>query len=132
MLARWPVDLQGVPQLKGYFLTINDPRPLILPKKNDFLSSFGQILFSSLSNFFPKHIKTSSNTLDSHLFFTIFKVVFLHPIFLSLIPYLGFEVQGCGCSFLTTIYTFFSLLLFLASFCLMKYFICFSWHVLAS
>ena len=35
------------------------------------------------------------------------KVVFLLSIFLSLALYLGFEVQGCGCSFLAKIHTHF-------------------------
>ena len=58
------------------------------------------------------------------------KVVFLLSIFLSLVQYLGFEVQGCGCSFLATIHTPFSLLIFLTSFCSIKCFIYFSQHVL--
>ena len=89
-------------QLKGHFFTINAPRPLILPKKNKikniyifqaFLGRFSLSLLSLIS--LPnksKHIKTPSNTLDSHLISTIFKVMFLHPIFLSFVPYLGFEV----------------------------------------
>ena len=103
--------------------------PHFVEKENNSRHSFSLSLSLSLS---PKHIKTPQNTLDSHIFYTTFKFVFLHLIFLCLVPYLGFEVQRCGCSFLAIIHTPFSLLLFLSSFCLMKCFICFSQHVLAS
>ena len=107
--------------LKGHFFAIKASRPLILHKKKRkkrerILGSFWADSFSPLSNFSPKHIKIPQNTLDSHLFSIIFKVVFLHSIFLSLVLYLGFEVQGCGCSFLAIIHTLFTLLLFLTLF----------------
>ena len=91
--ARWPVALQGAPATEGSLFHYKCPQTPHFVEKNDFLGNFGQILsLSSLSNFSPKQIQTPSNTLDSHLFSTIFKVVFLHLIFLSLVPYLGFEV----------------------------------------
>ena len=93
-----------------------------------------QLYFFSLISFLntSKHNQTPSNILDYHLFSTIIKVVFLHPILLSLVPYLGFEVQGCGCSFLATIHPLFLLQLFLALSCLIICFYCFCQHVLAS
>ena len=131
--ARWPAALQGAPAIEGSLFHFKCPQTPHFVEKNDFLGNFGQILsLSSLSNFSPKQIQTPSNTLDSHLFSTIFKVVFFHLIFLSLVPYLGFEVQGCKCSFLATIHTPFSLLLFLTFFCSIICFICFSQHVLSS
>ena len=137
MSASQSVALHGAPVAKGsLFCYKNLQTPHFAPKnkkiKNILGSIFGRFSPSSLSNFSPKHIQTHQNTLDSHIFSTIFKVVLLHLIFLSLVPYLGFEVQGYGCSFLATIHTLFSLQLFLASFCIIKCFICFSWHVLAS
>ena len=120
---------------KGHFSSINAPGPLFLQKTKELLGNFWRILslltLISLPNT-SKHIKTPSNSLNSHMFSSIFKVVFFHPIFLSFVPYLGFEVQRCGCSFLATIHTPFSLQLFLASFCLIKCFYCFFQHVLAS
>ena len=70
----------------GHFSAINASKPLILPKKKK--KEFLGWLSLSLS----KHIQTPSNFLDSHIFSTIIKVVLLHPIFLSLVPYLGFEI----------------------------------------
>ena len=125
--TKWLAALQGVWVSKGSLFHYKCPQTPHFVEKNDFLGNFGQILsLSSLSNFSPKHIQTPSNTLNSHLFSTIFKVVFLHLIFLSLVPYLRFEVWGCGCIFLATIHNPFSLLLFLTSFCLIICFICFS------
>ena len=95
MLVGWLVALQGVPEAEGSFFQYKCPQtPHFAKKKRKerVLGSFCVDSLSPLFNFFPKHIQTPSNTLDSPLFSTIIKVVFLHPIFLSLIPYLGFEV----------------------------------------
>ena len=53
---------------------------------------FKEDSLSPLSNFSPKHVQTPLNTLDSPFFSTIIKEVFLHPIFFSLVQYLGFDV----------------------------------------
>ena len=60
--------------------------------------------FFSLSSlhFSPKN---TSKNLRFNLSLNNQKVVFLLSIFLSLVLYLGFEAQGCGCIFLATIYT---------------------------
>ena len=132
--ARWSAALQGAPATEGSLFHYKCPQTPHFVEKKRFSRQFwaDYLSLSSLSNFSPKHIQTPSNTLNSHLFSTIFKVVFLHLIFLSLVPYLGFEVQECKCSFLTTIHTPFSLLLFLTFFCSIICFICFSQHALAS
>ena len=57
-----------------------------------------------------KHIKTSWFLLLHQKY----KVLFLYPIFFSLVLYLGFGVQGCGYSFLATIHTSKFINLFLA------------------
>ena len=54
-----------------------------------------------LSSKHKKHIKVS-------WFFLLhqkYKVLFLYPIFFSLVLHLGFRVYGCECSFLATIHT---------------------------
>ena len=135
--ARWSAALQGAPATEGSLFHYKCPQTPHFVEKNDFLGNFGQIISLSLLSLISllntsKHLQTPSNTLNSHLFSTIFKVVFLHLIFLSLVPYLGFEVQECKCSFLTTIHTPFSLLLFLTFFCSIICFICFSQHALSS
>ena len=99
MSTRWLPALQGVPEAKESFFQYKWPlTPHFAPKKRKrkilgsfWANSLPLLSLISLSNT-PKHIKTPSNTLDSHLFSTIFKVMFLHLIFLSLVPYLGFEV----------------------------------------
>ena len=117
-------------KLKGQFSNIKASRPLILQKKKkrrDFGQFPRQILFLlsliSLPNI-SKHIQTSPNTFDSSLFYN-HNVVFLHSIFLSLIPYLGFEVQEYRCSSLVIIHTLFFSQLFLAFSCSIIYFISF-------
>ena len=90
MSASWLVALQGAPIAKGsHFCYKSLQKPSFCKKKkkkkkekrkNLIRGSFWAV---SLSNFSPKHTKTSLNTLDAHLFPSIFKVVFLHLIFLS-------------------------------------------------
>ena len=106
--GRWP--LKGRWKPKSQISIMNTPRPLILQKEEeDFGQFLGQILSLFLSNLSPKCIQTPLIL----LFSPIHKVVFLHSIFLSLVPYLRFEVQGCGCSFLATIHDLFFSQLFL-------------------
>ena len=66
----------------------------------------GQILnFSSL---FQTHTHTHTQNTSKALDFSLhqkYKVLFLYPIFISLVLHLGFGVYGCGCSFLATIHT---------------------------
>ena len=92
--ARWPATLQGVPVAKVAFFQYKCPQTPHFAHthththtQNDFLGSLRQILSLSLIS-----LPNTSNTLDSHLFSTILKAMFLHLIFLSLVPYLGFEV----------------------------------------
>ena len=102
--------LYGRRKLKCQFSAINASRPLILPKKKKDFGLFSRQIFSLFS------LISLPNT-SKHFLFSFFlhnqKVVVLHPIFLSLVPYLEFEVQGCGCNFLATIHTLFFLQLFL-------------------
>ena len=77
--------MYGCQKLKGQISARNASRPLILQRKK---KDFGQILsFFSL---------ISLPSTSKHLWFFSFlhnhKVVFLHSIFLSSVPYLGFEV----------------------------------------
>ena len=84
--------LQGVSEAEGSFFQYKRPQTTHFVKKEDLGSSKLILSLSSLFNFSPKHIQTPSNTLNSYLFSTILKVVFLHSIFPSLVPHLGFEV----------------------------------------
>ena len=74
-------------------------------KKWDFLGptlcldEFWTFLLSS-KHTHTKHIKGTWFSLHQK-----YKVLFLYPIFISLVLHLGFGVYGCGCSFLATIHT---------------------------
>ena len=136
MSTWWSVALQDASEVDGAFSSINASKPLILQKRKKFQAVLGKFTHSPISNFSPKHLQTHQSTLKnlrfSSFFSSIFKVEFLHPVFLSLVPYLVFELLGYGCSFLATIHTPFTLQLFLASFYLIKCFYYFSQHVLPS
>ena len=125
MLVGWLVALQGVPEAEGSFFQYKCPQtPHFAPKKKKkkgfsrqfWADSLSLLSLISLPNT-SKHIKTPSNTLDSHLFSTIFMVVFLHLIFLSLIPYLFLFIAFSSFFLLNNRL----LLLFLACSCFLAY-----------
>ena len=68
----------------------------------------GRIL--NFSPLFQTHTHTHTHTQNTLKAFDFslhqkYKVLFLYPIFISLVLHLGFGVYGCGCSFLATIHT---------------------------
>ena len=127
--GRRPYEVRRKP--KGQFSTIKASKPLILQqhqqkKRKKILGSFlGRFSLSLLSNFSPKHILSTTKRLCFFSFHHNYKVVFLYPIFLSLVLYLVFEVQGCECRFLATIHTLFFLQFYLAFSCSIICFIAF-------
>ena len=106
MLVRWPTALQGALEAEESlfnYKSFQTPHFSHKKKKKKNFRLFFQADYLSLPN-----------TFDSPFFFTIIKVVLLHQIFLSLVLQLGFDVQGCGCSFLATIHTLLFLQVFLS------------------
>ena len=94
--GRRPYEVRRKP--KGQFSTIKASKPLILQqhqqkKRKKILGSFlGRFSLSLLYNFSPKHILSTTKRLCFFSFHHNYKVVFLYPIFLSLVLYLVFEV----------------------------------------
>ena len=118
MLVRWPTALQGALAAEESlfnYKSFQTPHFSHKKKKKKKFRLFFQADYLSLPN-----------TFDSPFFFTIIKVVLLHQIFLSLVLQLGFDVQGCGCSFLATIHTLLFLWLFLSFILLNKMLYCIS------